>query len=122
MEARQILDEAGIEVEPFGKDTVVVKTVPAMLPDVEPKAVIMDLLEEFSETGHPLSMQDKKDKVFAFLACRGAVKANQRLSAPEVAKLCRDLDATPFSSTCPHGRPVYISFSFKEMERMFKRR
>jgi DNA mismatch repair protein MutL len=122
MEARQILEDAGIEVEPFGKNTVVVKSVPAMLPDIEPKTVIMDLLGEFSETGHLLNLQEKKEKIFAFLACRGAVKANQTLSEPEVDKLCADLDATPFSSTCPHGRPVYISFGFNDIERMFKRR
>ncbi|MDO8723068.1 MAG: DNA mismatch repair endonuclease MutL [Syntrophales bacterium] len=122
MEAGQILEDAGIEVEPFGTNTVVVKSVPAMLPNIEPKTVIMDLLGELSETGHPLNLQEKKDKIFAFLACRGAVKANQTLSEPEVDKLCADLDATPFSSTCPHGRPVYISFSFNDIERMFKRR
>jgi DNA mismatch repair protein MutL len=66
-------------------------------------------------------LEERKEKMFALLACKGAVKANQKLSESEVAMLCRDLDATLFSSTCPHGRPVFISFTIRDMERMFKR-
>ena len=56
------------------------------------------------------------------MACRGAVKANQSLGPAEVAALCADLDRTPFSATCPHGRPVYVVLDRKELEKMFKRR
>ncbi|MFA4915950.1 MAG: DNA mismatch repair endonuclease MutL [Syntrophales bacterium] len=122
MTCRQTLKEAGIEVEPFGTDTIVIKSISCMLSGIEPKTIIIDLLEELSELGQSVTVKDKSDKIFAFLACRGAVKANQRLSVPEVAKLCRDLDTTPFSSTCPHGRPVYVSFSLTYIEKMFKRR
>jgi DNA mismatch repair protein MutL len=67
-------------------------------------------------------LEERQEKIFALLACKGAVKANQRLSEAEVALLCRDLDATRFSYTCPHGRPVYISFNLRDIERMFKRK
>jgi DNA mismatch repair protein MutL len=121
MEYAKIFEDAGIEVEPFGEKTVIVKSVPAMLSHSEPKELFFEILEEFSKTERSLGLEERKEKMFALLACKGAVKANQKLSESEVAMLCRDLDATTFSSTCPHGRPVFISFTIRDMERMFKR-
>ena len=122
IQEQQAFAHAGIEIEPFGSHEVAVKTVPALLSHVSPKAMILDMLEEFSETERLATLKEKQDKIFALLACKGAVKANQRMSADEVAALCRALDDAPFSSTCPHGRPIYISFSFMDLEKMFKRR
>ena len=121
MEYTEILEDAGIETEPFGEKTVIVKSVPAMLSHSEPRELFFEILEEFSKTERSLGLEERKEKMFALLACKGAVKANQKLSESEVAMLCRDLDATLFSSTCPHGRPVFISFTIRDMERMFKR-
>ena len=121
MEYTEILEDAGIETEPFGEKTVIVKSVPAMLSHSEPKKLFFDILEELSKVERSLGLEERKEKMFALLACKGAVKANQKLSESEVAMLCRDLDATTFSSTCPHGRPVFISFTIRDMERMFKR-
>ena len=92
-----------------------------MLSHSEPKKLFFDILEEFSKVERSLGLEERKEKMFALIACKGAVKANQKLSESEVAMLCRDLDATAFSSTCPHGRPVFISFAIRDMERMFKR-
>ena len=117
----KVLEAMGIEVEPFGENTVIVKAVPAILSDVEPKKLFFEILEELSNAERTLGLEERQEKLFALLACKGAVKANQKLSEAEVMRLCRDLDATPFSSTCPHGRPVYISFSLRDIERMFKR-
>ena len=122
MESIKILEDTGIEVELFGEKTVIVKSVPAMLSHIEPKELLFEILEEFTETEQSLGLEERREKIFALLACKGAVKANQKLSESEVAMLCRDLDATPFSSTCPHGRPVFISFKVGELERMFKRK
>ena len=121
MEYTEILEDAGIETEPFGEKTVIVKSVPAMLSHSEPKKLFFDILEELSKVERALGLEERMEKMFALLACKGAVKANQKLSQSEVAMLCRDLDATTFSSTCPHGRPVFISFTIRDMERMFKR-
>jgi DNA mismatch repair protein MutL len=122
MQERQAFAHAGIEIDPFGGQEVAVKTVPARLSHVPPKALLLDMLEEFSETERVANPTEKQDKIFALMACKGAVKAHQRLSAEEVAALCRALDAAPFSATCPHGRPVYTAFSFTDLEKMFKRR
>ncbi|MBN1662104.1 MAG: DNA mismatch repair endonuclease MutL [Deltaproteobacteria bacterium] len=122
IQEQQAFAQAGIEIEPFGSHEIAVKTVPALLSHMAPKALIMDMIEEFSETERIADPKEKQDKIFAVLACKGAVKANQSLSAAEAAALCRSLDDTPFSSTCPHGRPIYIVFSFPDLEKMFKRR
>ncbi|MCX5844538.1 MAG: hypothetical protein NT022_12495, partial [Deltaproteobacteria bacterium] len=122
LESIKIIKDSGIEVELFGEKTVIMKSLPAMLSHVEPKALLCELLEEYSKTERSLGLEERKEKICALLACKGAVKANQKLSESEVEMLCRNLDATPFSSTCPHGRPVVISFNTGDLERMFKRK
>jgi DNA mismatch repair protein MutL len=118
----KILEDSGIEVEHFGEKTVIVKSLPALLSHIEPKKLFFEIIEEFSKTEKPQGLEARREKVFALLACKGAVKANQILTESEVAMLCKDLDTTSFSSTCPHGRPVFISFGLGDMERMFKRK
>jgi DNA mismatch repair protein MutL len=122
LESIKIMEDTGIEVELFGEKTVIIKSVPAMLSHIEPGELLHELLEEFSKTEKLLGLEERKEKIWALLACKGAVKANQELSEAEVEMLCRNLDATPFPSTCPHGRPVFISFKTGDLERMFKRK
>ena len=117
-----VFERAGIELEPFSGDSMVIKSVPAALGHEDVRIVVRDALEAFSESGPLLSLQGRQDEIVRLLACRGAVKANQSLSPAEVAALCADLDRTPFSSTCPHGRPVYVVLDLKELEKMFRRR
>jgi DNA mismatch repair protein MutL len=121
-ESASILEEAGMEVEPFGGDSLVVKTVPAFLSGTEARQLLIDLLADCGEEGRDLPLVERREKIFTALACRGAVKANRCLTGPEVAGLCRDLDALPRAATCPHGRPLMISISRLELEKMFKRR
>ena len=123
MEYAGMLEDVGIEVEQYGGNTVVVKSIPAVLTgDIESRTMLLDIIEEFSRTGKSLSIEVAKDKIFTVLSCKSAIKANHRLTEPEVDNLCKELDLTPFASTCPHGRPVYIHFSVRELEKMFKRR
>ncbi|MBE9546355.1 MAG: DNA mismatch repair endonuclease MutL [Proteobacteria bacterium] len=123
MEYTGVLEDAGIKVEPYGGNTVVVKSVPAILSgSIEPKTMLLDIIGEFSDTGKLQSVKDARDKVFTLLSCKGAVKANHRLTEAEVDSLCKELDSTPFASTCPHGRPTYVQLDVRELEKMFKRR
>ena len=117
-----LLHELGIQIERFGENALVVKSVPAMLPDLDPIALIRDIIDNALGMEHSPHLQEKKDRLLAVLACRGAVKARHALSESEVTALCRDLDKTAFAATCPHGRPTYVSISQKDLERMFKRR
>jgi DNA mismatch repair protein MutL len=93
-----------------------------MLSHIEPKKLFVEILDEYLKTEQSANFDERKDKIFALLACKGAIKANQILSDQEVKMLCTELDATPFSSTCPHGRPVFVSFNVGDMEKMFKRK
>lgn len=121
-ESTVILKEAGLEVEQFGSDAVAVKAIPAFLSAAESRAMLVDLLEGLGEEGGLLDLTERREIIFTFLACRGAVKAGQALTAAEADALVRELDAVPNAATCPHGRPVVVSFSLARLEQMFKRR
>ncbi|MCX5857102.1 MAG: DNA mismatch repair endonuclease MutL [Deltaproteobacteria bacterium] len=121
-ESMPLLQEAGIEAESFGGNSVVIKSVPVIFSQMDIRDLIMDLLDSFSDSDRLLGLKDRQDKIFRLLACKAAVKANHALTQPEAAALCRDLDETPFAATCPHGRPVYITLGLGELEKRFKRR
>lgn len=121
MENVDILKETGLEIEPFGGHTVVIKSLPAILGHLNPQRLLQDLIGQLAGEGSTASWQDKRDKVLISLACKGAVKAGQVLSEGEVARICQDLDRLPFAATCPHGRPVWIVITGKQLARLFKR-
>jgi DNA mismatch repair protein MutL len=117
--SRDMLQEAGMEVEAFGENTAVVKSVPALVAHTDVKALVGEILDGIADSGIP--RDEKRNRILIGLACRGAIKANQALTADEVRQLCRDLDSIPFASNCPHGRPVFIELPAVAIERMFKR-
>lgn len=117
-----LLQEIGLEIEIFGRDAIAVKAVPATLSQVKISEMISDIADQLGDQNQMPSLKEKREKILASLACRAAIKANRVLSNEEVAALCRELEATPFNLTCPHGRPITINFSLSEIERMFKRK
>ncbi len=120
--AQGMLGGIGLDVEIFGRDAIVVKSMPASLPYVDPRELIHDLADQLGDQPTTLTLAERKEKILASMACRAAVKANAHLSAEEVAALCRDLEQTPYNATCPHGRPISVKFSLYEIERLFKRK
>ncbi len=121
-DAIPLLSDIGLELEIFGRDTVVVKAMPVSVQHVPAGDIISDLADQLSDGQSSPSLVERKEKILASLACRAAIKANATLSPEEVEALCRDLEATPFNATCPHGRPIRVQFSLTEIERMFKRK
>ncbi len=121
MENIDIMKGTGLDVEPFGGHTVVIKSLPAILGHLNPQGLLQDLIGQLVGEGSTVSWQDKRDKVLISLACKGAVKAGQFLSKQEVSRICQDLDRLPFAATCPHGRPVWIVITGKQLARLFKR-
>lgn len=121
VECLPALERCGFALELFGSDTVVLKAVPSFLSTLDVKKIITDFVGEFSDK-EMASLDYVKEKIFAFLACRGAVKAHHVLSHEEVAALCRELDKTPAMYSCPHGRPIFVSFTHTALEKLFKRR
>jgi len=121
MQLTEPLSMAGLDIEPFGGNAVVLKTIPALLANLSPRKFLPDLVTEVMDGASPVSPVALKEKIFAVMACKGAVKANHTLSADEVSALCREMDKIPFNATCPHGRPVYLIYSMADLEKLFKR-
>ena len=116
------LRQIGLEIEIFGRDAIVVKALPAILPQMQAREIIADIADQLADQNKLPDLQERKEKILASLACRAAIKANTVLTVEEVMALVRDLEATPFNATCPHGRPIIVKFSLGEIERMFKRK
>ncbi|MBU1183314.1 MAG: DNA mismatch repair endonuclease MutL, partial [Proteobacteria bacterium] len=113
--------KAGIEIEPFGGNAFAVKSVPAFLADKEVKGIIIEIMEKIIETGFAPGLEKASDEVMKLVACHGAIRANQQLSDREIRTLVDQLDDCEMPSHCPHGRPTWISFTIKELEKLFKR-
>jgi DNA mismatch repair protein MutL len=109
-------------LEGFGPGAVVVREVPAMLGDTDVQGLTRDLAEEISELGSALSLREKLEAISGTLACHGSVRAGRRLTLPEMNALLRQMEATPHSGQCNHGRPTYVELKRGDIERLFGRR
>src|SRR6516164_5581368 len=116
------LAEFGLVLEPFGPGAVVVREVPALLPGVDVAALVRDLADELAEWGDALSLRERIETVCGTLACHTSVRAGRRLSPAEMDALLRQMEATPNSGQCNHGRPTYVALDLADIERLFGRR
>jgi DNA mismatch repair protein MutL len=116
------LAEFGLVVEPFGPDAVVVREVPAMLGQMDLKALMRDLADDIAETGNALSLKERLEEVAGTLACHTSVRAGRRLTAEEMNALLREMESTPHSGQCNHGRPTYVELKLSDIEKLFGRR
>ena len=116
------LAEFGLVLEGFGAGAVVVREVPALLPGLEVAALVRDLAEELAEWDAALSLKERIDSVCGTLACHTSVRAGRRLSPAEMDALLRQMEATPNSGQCNHGRPTYVTLALADIERLFGRR
>jgi DNA mismatch repair protein MutL len=117
------LARLGIGVEPFGPGTVVVREMPAILGTAGAEAVIRDVLDEIEadDEADPLSPAGRIDAILSRIACHGSVRTGRRLTAPEMNALLREMEATPHSGQCNHGRPTYVELRLADIERLFGR-
>ena len=120
--ARDELAELGLVIEAFGPDAVMVREVPAMLGKLDVKGLIRDLADEIAETGNALSLKERLEEVSGTLACHMSVRAGRRLNAEEMNALLREMEATPHSGQCNHGRPTYVELKLADIEKLFGRR
>ena len=116
------LERLGFTIEEFGKNTIVVRSYPQILKNLDCKEFILNLLNEIDESICRDSLDSCLDKLAKITACRGAVKMGQKLNEQEVFELLEKRDKMSFSNNCPHGRPTAILMSFVELEKQFKRR
>lgn len=112
----------GLVVEPFGTGTVLVREVPALLGQADVPALVRDLAEEIAadETAH--SLRERLEHICATMACHGSVRAGRALNAEEMNALLRQMETTPNSGQCNHGRPTYIELKLADLEKLFERR
>jgi DNA mismatch repair protein MutL len=116
------LAELGLVIEGFGPDAVMVREVPAMLGKLDVKGLVRDLADEIAETGNAMSLKERLEEVSGTLACHMSVRAGRRLNAEEMNALLREMEATPHSGQCNHGRPTYVELKLADIERLFGRR
>src|SRR5471032_2434654 len=116
------LAELGLVIEAFGPDAVMVREVPAMLGKLDIKGLVRDLADEIAESGNALSLKERLEEVSGTLACHMSVRAGRRLNAEEMNALLREMESTPHSGQCNHGRPTYVELKLADIEKLFGRR
>ncbi|WP_448188812.1 DNA mismatch repair endonuclease MutL [Azospirillum sp. sgz301742] len=116
------LAELGLVVEPFGPGCLMVREVPALLGQADVKGLVKDLAEELAELGDTLSLKERLEEVCATMACHGSVRAGRTLNVEEMNALLRQMEATPHSGQCNHGRPTYVELKLADIEKLFGRR
>lgn len=112
----------GMAIEGFGGGAVVVRETPSMLGDINVSALVRDLADDLRETGEATSLKEKLDHLCATMACHGSVRAGRSLTLSEMNALLRDMEQTPLSGQCNHGRPTHVKLSRKDIETLFGRR
>jgi DNA mismatch repair protein MutL len=112
----------GLMVEPFGPGAVLVRETPALLGETDVSGLIRDIADDLAENGQALALKERLEEVCSTMACHGSVRAGRRLSAPEMNALLRQMEATPHSGQCNHGRPTYVELKLADIERLFGRR
>jgi DNA mismatch repair protein MutL len=116
------LAELGLVLEAFGTGAVVVREVPALLGETDVQGLVRDLADELAELGDALALKERLEQVCGTLACHGSVRAGRRLTQAEMDALLRQMEATPHSGQCNHGRPTYVELRLADIERLFGRR
>jgi DNA mismatch repair protein MutL len=118
---QELLAKLGVEVAPFGGDTILVTSYPAMLANFRPAEVLHDLVASLMAEGKQPDRRDMVDELLHMIACKAAIKAGDRLSAEEVAALVEMRHLAQDSHHCPHGRPTALVFTREELDRQFLR-
>lgn len=123
LEARAVeLAEFGLEIERFGPAAMLVRATPAMLGNGDVKSLVTDLADELAAYDEALSLKERLDHVAATMACHGSVRAGRILSVAEMNALLREMEVTPHSGQCNHGRPTWVKLGHGDIEKLFGRK
>jgi DNA mismatch repair protein MutL len=116
------LAELGLDLERFGPNAVLVRAMPALLGNGDVKGLVSDLADELAAFDQALSLKEKLDAVAGTMACHGSVRAGRVLSVAEMNALLREMEVTPHSGQCNHGRPTWIKLAHGDIEKLFGRK
>ena len=117
-----VLASLGLEIEGFGDGSILVRGVPALLGTPDAARLVRDIAEELVELGGSRALEDRIAHVLATISCHGSVRAGRQLNDAEMNALLREMEATPNSGQCNHGRPTWVRLSLADVERLFGRR
>lgn len=124
----RVLDHAdaltalGLVIEPFGSGAVAVQETPALLGAVNAAALVRDILDEIADMGRSDTLETRMDAILSRVACHGSIRSGRQMRAEEMNALLREMEATPLSGQCNHGRPTYVELKLADIERLFGRR
>ncbi|MGB7319106.1 MAG: DNA mismatch repair endonuclease MutL [Planktotalea sp.] len=121
MEIADDLSRFGLGIEPFGGGAIAVRETPAILGEVNAKAMLLDILDELADQGESQSVQAKIEAILSRVACHGSIRSGRWMRAEEMNALLREMEATPHSGQCNHGRPTYVELKLADIERLFGR-
>ncbi|WP_374375259.1 DNA mismatch repair endonuclease MutL [Tabrizicola sp.] len=122
LDAAQALAGIGLAIEPFGGSAIAIRETPAILGPVNGEALLRDILDELADSGDSQLIQTKIDAILSRMACHGSVRSGRQMRPEEMNALLREMEATPLSGQCNHGRPTYVELSLHDIERLFGRR
>ncbi|MDA0720065.1 MAG: DNA mismatch repair endonuclease MutL [Proteobacteria bacterium] len=115
------LARLGLTIEPFGGNAIAVRETPAILGEINAAAMLRDILDELADQGDSASVQARIEAILSRVACHGSIRTGRRMQAAEMNALLREMEATPHSGQCNHGRPTYVELKLSDIERLFGR-
>jgi len=121
-EAAQVLGRFGLVLERFGPCAMLVRSVPTVLGKGDVQALVRDVADDLAQNGAALVLNERLDHVLATMACHGSVRAGRALGVAEMNALLREMEVTPRSGQCNHGRPTWVKLAHGDIERLFGRR
>ncbi len=121
MAVAEDLSRLGLTIELFGGGAIAVRETPAILGEVDARAMILDILDELTDQGESQKVQARIEAILSRVACHGSVRSGRRMRAEEMNALLREMEATPHSGQCNHGRPTYVELKLSDIERLFGR-
>ena len=121
LDAAPELEQLGLVIEGFGGSSVIVRETPAILKQGDVKSLVLDIVDELDEIGSSSKLKESIGMVLATIACHGSIRAGRKMSILEMNELLRQMESTPFSGQCNHGRPTYVELKKTDIEKLFGR-
>ena len=121
LEVAEDLARFGLGIEAFGGSAIAVRETPAILGTVDAKAMVLDILDELADQNESNTLQARIEAILSRVACHGSIRSGRWMRGEEMNALLREMEATPHSGQCNHGRPTYVELKLSDIERLFGR-